>query len=516
VGERRAIVEDIPGVTRDRNYALVERYAFPFSLVDTGGFEQTINGVIETQIREQAQLAIEEADALMIIFDGKAGLQPADEEVAALVRKYQKAAIFCVNKCDGIEQKERTYDFFSIGIERLYDISALHKRNLGSLMDAVLELLPDYEELKEHHAQVRATQANAAVSADEVDETEVDFVQDEEPWEPIELSIEEKKEILKEQREPSFAPVFMPEDGRDADAYDRSNRLAEIVYLPEQASDVWEAEDGTLAVTGPETLELVRVAIIGKPNVGKSTLLNTLVGETRAITSPIAGTTRDSLDIQFEYDEQKYLLTDTAGLRKKARISDEIERYSTLRSLRAISDADVAVLLIDASEGPTDQDAKIAALAHDQGKGLVLVINKWDLVEKDHRTAHEFKQKVKEEFKFAPYAPIIYTSALSGRRCVKVLPEVRKIALSRMKRISTGKLNRMLSEKLRRVSPPSYRGVPLKLYYANQVDVAPPRFALFFNQPKGVHFSYLRFIKNSIREGFAFEGTDIKLMTRKQ
>jgi GTP-binding protein len=367
VGERRAIVEDIPGVTRDRNYALVDRYAFPFSLVDTGGFEQTINGVIETQIREQAQLAVEEADALMIIFDGKTGLQPADEEVVGLVRKYQKPAIYCVNKCDGIEQKQRTYDFFSLGVGELYDISALHKRNLGSLMDAVLNLLPDCAELSEHHRLVRETQANAVVSAEEVDEDEVDYVQDEEPWEPVELSLEEKKEILKEQRAPSFADVFIPETGRDAESYDRANRLAEIVYLPEQASDVWEAEDGALAVTGPETLELVRVAIIGKPNVGKSTLLNTLIGETRAITSPIAGTTRDSLDIQFEYEEQNYLLTDTAGLRKKARISDEIERYSTLRSLRAISDADVAVLLIDASEGPTDQDAKIAALAHDQG-----------------------------------------------------------------------------------------------------------------------------------------------------
>jgi GTP-binding protein len=360
------------------------------------------------------------------------------------------------------------------------------------------------------------SRANAEVSADEVDDSEIDYLQDEEPWVPIELSLEEKKEILKEQRAPSFAPVFIPEKDGDEERYDKSHRLAEIVYLPEQVDEVWEAEDGTLAVDGPETIKEVRVAIIGKPNVGKSTLLNTLVGETRAITSDIAGTTRDSLDIQFEYDEQQYVLTDTAGLRKKARVSDEIERYSTLRSLRAISDADVAVLLIDASEGPTDQDAKIASLAHDQGKGLVIVINKWDLVEKDHRTAHEFKQRVKEEFKFAPYAPLIYTSALSGRRCVKILPEVRKIALSRLKRISTGKLNKLLQEKLRRVSPPSYRGVPLKLYYANQVDVAPPRFALFFNQPKGVHFSYLRFIKNSIREGFAFEGTDIKLMTRKQ
>lgn len=518
VGHRRAIVEDVPGVTRDRNYAYVERYDFPISLVDTGGFDSTQYGVIEKQVREQTLLAIEEADVVLVLFDGKTGVQPGDDEVVELIRKSEKPVIYCVNKCDGVEQRDRTYEFYSLGVEELFDVSALNLRNHKLILEKAMSLLPDYEELKsaEHERRHLRSGEDTLPEEHEPEETE-----ETEEWFEEPIDKDQIREEMRENREIKFAPVFVPGEGNQtADEYEKEYRLAEVISLPQQAEDddtVWEAEETEEEeLQGPETIDLVKVAIIGRPNVGKSTMLNALVGETRAITSPEAGTTRDSLDVSFEWEDQKYLLTDTAGMRKKGRITDDIEKYSTMRSLRAISDADVALLLIDAVEGPTEQDVKIAGVVHEQGKGLILVVNKWDLAEKDHRTAHEFKGRVKEAFKFAPYAPIIYTSALSGRRVVKVLPTAKEVALNRLRRIQTGRLNRFLQRQLRKVSPPSYRGVPIKVYYANQVDVCPPRFTLFVNQPKGVHFSYLRFIKNAIREKFAFEGTDLKLMLRKQ
>jgi len=518
VGERRAIVEDIPGVTRDRNYAYLEKYDFPFSLVDTGGFDRTLSGVIEEQVREQAILAIEEADAILVLFDGKTGVQPADEEIVTLLRRFTKPIRYCVNKCDGLEQKQRAYDFYSLGLDEILDLSALHGRNVSSVLDELLRLIPDYEQLKSEAIAIREARASELLES-KSDEAFADTDHDVEEWIDEPVSPKDLREEMRAKRVVDFAPVFIPGEDASAEAYDKANRLADIVSIPKAEEDeVWEAEaeEGEEVTPGPEVIELIKVAIIGRPNVGKSTMLNSLLGETRAITSAIAGTTRDTLDVKFEYEGQNYLLTDTAGMRKKGRITDEIEKYSTMRSLRAISDADVAILLLDGVEGPTEQDVKIAGIAHDQGKGLIIVVNKWDLVEKNHKTIVEFRDKIAHEFKFAPYAPVIYTSALSGRRVVKVLPEAKRVALSRTRRISTGKLNRLLQHRLKRVSAPSYRGVPIKLYYANQVDVAPPRFALFFNQPKGVHFSYLRFVKNTIRESFSFEGTDLKLMIRKQ
>jgi GTP-binding protein len=520
VGERRAIVEDTPGVTRDRNYAFVEgRYPFPFSLVDTGGFDSTLSGVIEDQVREQTRLAIEEADLLIVLFDGKTGVQPGDEEVVNLIRRYEKPSIYCVNKVDGIEQVERIYDFYALGVSELKDLSALYGRNLKDILAQALSLIPDSEELTEIARQTRerrAEELEALGAAAKVDESEEEeFVED------AELTPSEFREEVRELRAPNFAPVFIPgESELSKERYDKEYRLAEVVSGSagaESEDEVWEAIEGERDITsGPESIELVRVAIIGRPNVGKSTMLNTLLGETRAITSPVAGTTRDTLDVTFEHEGQKYLLTDTAGLRKKGRITDHIEKYSSMRTLRAISDADVALLLLDATEGPTEQDQKIAGIAHDQGKGLIIVANKWDLIEKDHKTAKGFKDKVEDTFKFAPYAPLIHTSAKSGRRVVKILPEALRVALSRSRRIPTGSLNRLLKHRLRRISPPSYRGVPIKLFYANQVDVAPPRFALFLNHTKGVHFSYLRFIKNTIREAYSFTGTDLKLILRQK
>ncbi len=517
VGERRAIVEDVAGITRDRNYAFVERLELPFSLVDTGGYDRTTEGVIETQVRNQTLMAIEEADALVVMFDGKAGAQPGDEEVVEIIRKARTPVIYCVNKCDGLEQQSRVNDFYSLGVGDLFDVSALHGRNTKLLIKQMLQLLPDYEELKQAHVERRAAITEVEESAAPAEAAEAIELEELNATDPG-LDYDSARDEMRSARTTSFAPVFIPgETAQTAAEYEKQHRLAEVMALPKSEEDeIWAAEALTDPSEGPTVLDIVRVAIVGRPNVGKSTMLNTLLGETRAITSPVAGTTRDALDVRFEFDNQVYLLTDTAGLRRQGRITDDIERYATMRSLRAISDADVAVLMIDATEGPTDQDMKIAGVVHDQGKGLLIAINKWDAVEKDHRTAHEFKENMRVSFKFAPYAPLIYTSALSGRRCVKILPEALKIALARQRRIPTGRLNRSLQRSLRKVSAPSYHGTPVKLYYANQVDVAPPRFALFFNHPRGIHFSYLRFIKNAIRETYPFEGSDIKLMARKQ
>lgn len=383
-------------------------------------------------------------------------------------------------------------------------------------MKEALESLSDYAELAEEKAEEARAREEAALAAESVcvaaSKADEDEVEEEEA--PREFA----------EREPSFAPVFVPieaatDDG--VDAYIREERVAPwvpMVRKEDEEEEIW-GEEGSESESVEEEpvheIPVIRVAVVGKPNSGKSTLCNTLSGEARAIVSEIPGTTRDALDIEVTFAEQKFVLVDTAGLRKKGKIEEALERYSVLRTLKAVSRADVALLLMDAVEGPTDQDAKIAGLVHEQGKGLVIVVNKWDLVEKDHKTVHDYTERVREVFKFAPYAEIIFTSARSGRRCRRLLEEAQKVAQLRMKRVSTGKLNRTLRSRLRKVTAPSYRGRPVKLYYASQVGTAPPRFLLYFSQPKGVHFSYLRSIKNTIRESFGFDGTDIKLETRK-
>jgi GTP-binding protein len=287
-------------------------------------------------------------------------------------------------------------------------------------------------------------------------------------------------------------------------------------------------------------LEHINVAIIGKPNVGKSTLFNSLLGSERAITSSIAGTTRDSLDVEFVRDGQKYVLVDTAGLRKKTKISNKVERYSTIRALNSLSSADVVIVVVDAGDGPTEQDTKILGLAHERGAGIVICVNKWDLIEKGHKTVKEYTDKIRDAFKFAKYAPIVFTSAISGRRCERVLSTVRDIAIERSRRIPTGQLNRVLKfahgkatiERSRRIptgqlnrvlkfahgnaTAPTYRGHVLKFYFGTQVATCPPRFALFFNFTRGMHFSYLRSLKNTLRDKFGFGGTDIKLVLKKR
>lgn len=526
LGQRKAIVEDFPGVTRDRLYAFVERFSIPFLLVDTGGITDEPENDIEREVVAQTLLAAEEADIVLCLFDGASGYHDADRAVVDMLRRRNKPVVYAVNKCDGAEQFARVVDFYQLGVDELNDISALHGRKVDQLVEAVLKTLPSYElalqELKLREERIQKAQEEASRIAAEFDaQEETEHLQDDEEYEPY---IPDEDE---EERMPRFAPVYLPgEETASEVEYDREHGTLALdeskpsmVRTPAMTwqealskDDREEAEEEIV-----HSLENIRVSVVGRPNVGKSTLLNTLVGERRAITSPVAGTTRDSLDVEIKRDGQKFVIVDTAGLRKKGKIEENsIERFSALRSLGALSACDVAVVVLDASEGLTDQDEKIAGLAHEQGKGLVIAVNKWDLVEKDHKTVHAFTKRIREMLRFAPYAPIIFLSALSGRRCPKVLDEVKKVALERTKRISTRQLNQTLEQAIRRKALPMYRGRPLKLYYAVQVDSCPPRIALFFNYPKEVHFSYFRYLKNTIRDEFGFEGTDVKLMARRR
>lgn len=529
VGERRAIVEDFPGVTRDRNYAMVERFAVPFLLVDTGGFEENPEDVLAREVVKQTMLAAEEADVVLAVFDGSLGLQPGDEAVVDMLRRYQKPVFFLVNKIDGEEQLANTAEFYSLGVDELLNCSALHGRNVRGLIESVLEQQPAYAQLlasvkerkrKEAEAEDLASRVKEASLEEEEIADPLDSVQTEE-----EFDVEEEEDI----RVPRFASVFIPsdtQDGGDAEGLSQYLRSEKVLSLEESSPRYLEPKEVDLELLGLEQeteeekipeIPLIKVAIVGRPNVGKSTLLNTFLGEQRAITSSIAGTTRDALSADLKREGQNFQIVDTAGLRKQARIEDEsLERYSALRSIGALSEADVAVLVLDAESGPSEQDAKILGLIHERGIGAVVAVNKWDLVEKDHKTVHEFTTKVKDVFKFAPYAPIVYISALSGRRCPRVLDAVKHVAGERLKRIPTARLNQILQGALRRYAPSPYRGREIKLYYAVQVDVGPPRFALFFNYPKALHFSFLRFLKNSLRDQFKFEGTDIKLSLRKR
>ena len=520
LGEKRAIVEDTPGVTRDRNYALIERFKVPFLLVDTGGFETDPEGEIEEEVVKQTLVAAEEADIVISLFDGSAGCQPGDRDVVDLLRRYNKPVFYVVNKCDGEEQGMRVNDFYQLGIDTIYDCSALHGRRVTVLIETILATLPNYQALLDSAKAIRARIEEAAKFAQQIAAQDEDSELDNEDYEdPDEIDEEPEEE---ETSRATFAPVFIPEESeQSAEAYEKEHRLLPLDWSEPREDghpepEDFDIEDAPVSNFDIPTLELIRVAIVGRPNVGKSTLLNTLSGEKRAITSPIAGTTRDTLDLKVRREGQDFLLVDTAGLRKQARVTESLEHYSTMRSIRALTEADVAVVMIDATSGPKDQDAKILGLAHERGAGIVIVVNKWDLVEKTHRTVHEFTTQVREAFKFAPYAPVLFISAESGRRCPRVLDTVLAVARERTKRIATNSLNRTLQKALKSFSPSPYRGRDIKLYYGVQVDVAPPRFSLFFNYPRALHFSFLRYLKNSVRNEFGFEGTDIKLMPRRR
>lgn len=414
IGQRLSIVEDTPGVTRDRIYSKCEWLGHEFMLVDTGGIEPDSQDVILSQMRRQAELAIEKADVIILVTDLKCGVTATDEDVAAMLRKSGKPVILCVNKCDNVgEPPADFYEFYNLGLGEPIAVSSVHGHGTGDLLDEVLKGLPE--------------------------NTEEDYGED-----------------------------------------------------------------------------VVKVAVIGKPNVGKSSIINRLCGEDRVIVSDIAGTTRDATDSYVETEQGKFVFIDTAGIRKKSKVLENIERYSVLRSYMAVDRADVAVIVIDASVGFTEQDSKVAGYAHEKGKACVVAVNKWDAIEKDTHTMDEFKKKLEVDFSFMSYVPFVFISAKNGTRMDKLLEKINYTAQQNAVRIPTGRLNDVLAYATARVQPPSDKGRRLKIYYMTQASTKPPTFVAFVNRAELFHFSYRRYIENQIRETFGLDGTPIVMMVRER
>ncbi len=414
IGKRIAIVEDTPGVTRDRIYAEAEWNGTTFALIDTGGIEPSSADVILSQMREQAQIAMDMADVILFIVDGKEGVTIADSEVATMLRRTGKHVILVVNKIDNpSNMPDNFYDFYELGIGVPVPVSAANMLNFGDVLDEIVENFP--------------------------------------------------------------------------------------------SEDYGEDDDS------------IKIAVIGKPNVGKSSLVNCLLGENRVIVSDIAGTTRDSIDTPFEKDGQKYVLIDTAGIRRKSKVNDDIERFSVIRAVAAVERCDVAMLVIDANEGITEQDKKIAGVAHEAGKGIVVVVNKWDLIEKETNTMRDFKRTIEFEFPFMTYAPSIFISVYEKQRVFQVLEMAKKVQENRSYRVPTGQLNSLIADAVMMKQPPSDKGKRLKIYYGTQVGTEPPLFSFQINKRELMHFSYARYIENRIREAFGgFEGTSIKFIFREK
>ena len=413
-GENISIVKDTPGVTRDRIYADVEWLNHTFTLIDTGGIEPDSNDIILSQMREQAQIAIDTADVILFMVDVKQGLVDSDSKVADMLRRSHKPVVLTVNKVDHHEKfLADVYEFYNLGIGDPFPISSVNKQGLGDLLDQVISLFPE--------------------SATEEEE-------DDRP----------------------------------------------------------------------------KIAVVGKPNVGKSSIINKLLGENRVIVSNIAGTTRDAIDTEVKWDGKEYVFIDTAGLRRKNKIKEELERYSIIRTVTAVERADVVVVVIDATEGVTEQDAKIAGIAHDRGKGILVVVNKWDAIEKDDKTIYKYTNKVKEVLSFMPYAEIMFVSAETGQRLPKLFEKIDMIIENQTMRIATGVLNEIMSEAIALQQPPSDKGKRLKLYYITQVTVKPPTFVIFVNDKKLMHFSYTRYLENKIRDTFGFKGTSLKFIIRER
>lgn len=412
-GRRISIVEDTPGVTRDRIYTEVEWLDHRFSLIDTGGLEPSTSELIPAQMRHQAELAIETADVIIFLVDGRVGLTAQDREIAELLRKNHKPILLVVNKVDSHVHSEHYYDFYELGLGDPIEISSEMAYGIGDLLDQVVSHFPDSEN------------------------------------------------------------------------------------------------------TGEEE-DLIKVAVIGKPNVGKSSLVNQLLGEDRVIVSDIAGTTRDAIDTPFSAEGQNYLLIDTAGLRRKSKIHDDVEHYSVIRAIAAIERADVCLLMIDGREGVTEQDKKVAGLSHENGKAMLILVNKWDLVEKDNKTVNNMTKDIRRELGFCQYAPILFVSVATGQRINRILPMIQHIANQNALRVQTGVLNEVVAEATLMKQPPSDKGKRLKIYYVTQVSVKPPTFILFINDKELTHFSYLRYLENRIRESFGFEGTPLRFMYREK
>lgn len=414
IGQRVAIVNDTPGVTRDRIYGECEWRSRKVTLVDTGGIEPYSDDVILSQMRRQAELAIDTADVIVLVTDVKTGVVATDSEVAAMLLKSGRPVVLCVNKCDGIgEPPAEFYEFYNLGLGDPIQVSSVHGHGTGDLLDAVFE------------------------------------------------------------------------------------------HLPEEA----EEEEG---------LENIRVAVIGKPNAGKSSLINRIAGEDRCIVSDIAGTTRDAIDTQIENDYGRFTLIDTAGIRRKSRVDDEIEKYSVIRAQMAIDRSDVCVIMIDATEGFTEQDSKVAGLAHEAGKGCVIAVNKWDAVEKDGRTMQEYRKKLEVDFSFMAYAPMVFISAKTGQRLDQLFELIQRVANFNAMRITTGMLNDVLAQATARMQPPTDKGKRLKIYYMTQASTKPPTFVCFVNRAELFHFSYQRYLENRIRETFGMEGTPIRFLIRER
>lgn len=412
-GKRISIVEDTPGVTRDRVYAEAEWLNHNFTMIDTGGIEPERDDIIVKQMRRQANIAIETADVIIFIVDGKEGLTPADQEVASMLRKSKKPVVLVVNKIDSLKEEDNAWEFYNLGIGDPITISGAQGLGLGDMLDRVVEHFDDS-------------------------------------------------------------------------------------YLEEE-------ED-----------EFIRIAMIGKPNVGKSSLINRLLGEDRVIVSNVPGTTRDAIDSYLETEEGKFILIDTAGLRRKSKVKEEIERYSVVRTYAAIERADVCILMIDAQEGITEQDEKIIGYAHEMRKAIMVVVNKWDLIEKDDKTLDKYKKELQGKLKFLSYAPYVFISALTGQRTHKILSTAKMCYDNYSKRVSTGVLNDVINKAVLMKEPPIVGLKRMKIYYATQVATRPPKFVFFVNDSNASHFSYQRYLENQLRQSFDFEGTGIQIEYRER
>lgn len=413
-GARISIVEDTPGVTRDRIYADAEWLSYHFTLIDTGGIEPESRDAIFSQMREQAQIAIDMADVIIFLVDLQSGVQDADAGVADILRRSNKPVVLTVNKVDKpVQQQPYVYEFYNLGIGDPVPVSAMNKMGLGDLLDEVVKHFP--------------------------------------------------------------------------------------------AEDSSEEDD-----------DIVKVAIIGKPNVGKSSIVNRLIGENRVIVSDVAGTTRDAIDTRVRHNGKDYIFIDTAGIRRKSRIEGSLEHYMILRAVGAVERADIAVLVVSAEEGVTEQDAKIAGIAHDRGKAVIIAVNKWDAIVKDSNTMKEFTNRIRATLSFIPYAEIIYLSAKTGQRMNNLYDEVDMVSNSQNMRIQTGVLNEILTEAAIMQQPPSDKGKMLKIFYGTQAGVKPPTFVLFVNYRYLMHFSYLRYLENQLRQTFGFVGTPIKFIVRER
>ena len=413
-GETRAIVENTPGVTRDRIYATATWLNYTFTLIDTGGIEPDTTDVILSQMRDQAEIAIQTADVIVFLVDIRQGLQDADTQVADMLRKSMKPVVLVVNKVDNFQnQMADVYEFYNLGIGDPVPVSAVSKTGFGDMLDRI------------------------------------------------------------------------------------------VSYFPKETE-------------GEEEDEIPKIAIVGKPNVGKSSLVNKIAGENRVIVSEIAGTTRDAVDTTVRYQDREYVLIDTAGLRRKNKIKEEIERFSIIRAVAAVERADIVLMMIDADEGVTEQDAHIAGIAHERGKGVIIVVNKWDKIEKDDKTIYRFTETVREKLSYMSYAEIVFISALTGQRINRLFELIDMVLANQSQRVQTGVLNEIISEAVVMQQPPSDKGKRLKIFYVTQVSVKPPTFVVFVNDKDLMHFSYTRYLENKIREAFGFRGTPLRFLIRER